>query len=310
MKFLLVGGGGYVGATLAQQLEDRGHEVLVARRHPQAIRGLTQEMQWDATTEWPHNTPLVDALVHLASFNGDAKDSPTSAVLNNSTMISNVLNLCERIPGCGVLYVSSIQVFGHLNGLVSNDTRVQPATEYAKGHWAAEQSVREFAETIARPAMIMRLAHVVGGGARQSAIRWSPVPADFCRQAVVDRAIRLRTSGQQFRDFMSISASTSRLADVLESIEKWDCSTHIIASGRGMSVVQLAEMVAEICETEFGYLPEISKDVTGSDVPEGEPLQFVRDSWNSIELCGPESERALRDSIAELLHAAAKKWRG
>lgn len=310
MRFLLVGGGGYVGATLAQQLEERGHEVLVARRHPQVTGGLTQEIHWDATTEWPHSTPLVDALVHLASFNGDAEDPPTSTVMNNSVIVSNVLNLCERISGCGVLYVSSIQVFGHLNGLVGNDTRVRPTTEYAKGHWAAEQSVRAFAETIARPAMIMRLAHVVGRGARPSAIRWSPVPADFCRQAVVDRVIRLRTSGQQFRDFISISTASSRLADVLQSLERWDGSTHIIASGRGMSVVQLAEMVAEICETEFGYLPEISKDVTGSDVPEGEPLQFVRDSWNSIDLCGSESERALRDSIAELLHAAAKKWRG
>lgn len=67
MKVLVTGGTGFIGRALCQSLVERGHELVVLTRRPDAQPSLprTTFLSW-ATDEWQHARGGVDGILNLA----------------------------------------------------------------------------------------------------------------------------------------------------------------------------------------------------------------------------------------------------
>lgn len=309
MRYLLVGGNGYLGSELSQQLSSRGHEVTVASRSTPKDLVNRSFVRWDASKEWEGSPPPVDVVVHLATSNGDSSLHSLDDFLANVAVTRNIVKLCSLIPNCALMYVSSIQVFGDWNGEVSQDSPVRPVSEYALCHLIAEQTVMMFARKHGRSSILLRLAHAIGRGANEDAIRWGTVPAEFCRQVVERGEIRLRTSGTQERDFIDISVACARLVKVLESPNFWDGTVHMVASGQGTSIREIAEVVSRVTIRVLGFEPTIQ--LGNESVREGTGSLRIRpEVWNSVVLTGSSGADQIEDSIEGLLLASIERWGG
>jgi nucleoside-diphosphate-sugar epimerase len=206
------------------------------------------------------------------------------------------------------MYVSSIQVFGDWDGEVDRHSPVMPVSDYALSHWIAEQTVMAFARRLRRRTIVLRMAHAIGRGSDDEAIRWGTVPADFCRQAVTTGEIQLQSTGSQQRDFIDISEACGRILRILERLDDWDGSVRLIASGKGVSIRDMAVMVAGVSRRILGREPTVR--LGEFSVREGAGRLEIRpETWNDVVLTGPSRSKQIEDSIESLLQAGLDRWK-
>lgn len=304
MKVLLVGGFGYIGQSLALELISRGHEVtLVGRDSRRAALTNKEFLHWDATKEWIGEPPSAHVIVHLASANSEVSIDSLETYLNNIAVTRNVLRLCEQIPECSLLYVSTFQVFGRWSGLIHYNSPAVPGSDYGFSHWVAEEHVKMFARRNRRRAVVVRLTNVVGAGADPVAIRWDTVPAQFCRQAVETKTIKIRSSGLQQRDFVTVTSVAQQLSVLIEKEADWLGESLLISSGWSCSILRLALLVSEQAQHILGH--GVSVVTNKDDDHSKEDLALtVKSSLPEQSLHGLQmDESQMRCVIDELLMA-------
>lgn len=312
MRILLVGGQGFIGSTLAQELVERDHHVSLAGRSytKSSMCGIQEVICWDASEEWSRSTPMFDAVVHLASSNGKSGVDTLATYTNNIAVTRNVIDLCKRVKDASLMYVSTFQVLGRWSGVIDDQTAALPKTDYAFCHLVAEEHAKLFARVCDRKVLIARPTNIVGVSGNPDAIRWDTVPAEFCRQAIVDQRIVLRSSGLQYRDFLSVQDLAHRLASLLEVYKVWDSRTHLIGSGRSVTVAAVAEMVAGSVKRQFGRYVEVEKQDDDLSIRGfTESLSLVFSKFQGIDLVNAETE-SLERVVDELVLRAAEAFDG
>jgi UDP-glucose 4-epimerase len=307
MRVLLVGGIGYIGSSVAAELYSRGHDLLLAGRKSQSKKNQWGEtVVWDAAREWEGPVPKVDAVVHLASANGDQTLDSLDTYVNNLAVTRNILELCGRIDGAAVLYVSTLQVFGRWSGIISAESSVRPTSEYGFSHWVAEEHVKMFARTRSRQSLILRLSNVVGVGADPDTVRWGTVPADFCLQAVRNRVISIRSNGNAQRDFVTVTRTAERICELVESARFWDGRVVLVASGTSSTIREIANTVSEVAEGIIGVPVQIEPALGNGSQEIESQLQVVCGSHHRVESAESVGSE-IRSAIVDLMNLAVRK---
>jgi len=299
MRVLVVGGAGFIGSALVAELRRRGVSVVIASRRVRSATAREESLTWDVNEQWLGPVPKIDAMVHLAGPNGDEVSEDDEGLSTAKTR--NVIELCRKIPDCGLLYFSTFQVFGRWSGEVTDGTLPSPRNAYAQSHLRNELLAYEFGRSQHRPVMMIRPTNIFGVSPNQRAIRWHRVPADFCRQAIADRRITIKGSPNDFRDFLPVSVLAKRAADLLGSKERWDRSARIIGSGTSISLLSMAHRVA--IEARRLFNAEVSVHAEQSGASTGSELRIIGQSWQGCQLTS-NSDVDLDGSIRELLRAA------
>lgn len=312
MRVLIVGGQGFIGSTLANELRYRGHSVSIAGRNPtkDSVTGAQGAIHWDATEEWALPVPEFDSVVHLASANGSGSLNSLETFKNNMAVTRNVIELCKKMHASSLMYVSTFQVLGRWSGVINNQTLAQPSTDYGFCHFVAEEQARMFARNHGRGLLVIRPSNVIGVSANPGVVRWDMVPAEFCRQAVVDGRILLQSSGRQHRDFLSVQDAAERLASLIEVHYVWDSSTQLLGSGTSVEVLAAAEMVADSAARFIGKQVKIERrhDKSASD-SSSLKLNLMPSSFQGVSLVAP-AKRSLASVIDGLVLSAKEIFGG
>jgi UDP-glucose 4-epimerase len=139
-------------------------------------------------------------------------------------------------------------VYGTFNGRISEKTQVNPLSDYAIAHYAAEQIVKRFSVSSHLKSLLLRPNAVFGIPVSMEAFdRWFLIPYAFPLEAVYNERITLRTSGEQRRNFLSVDDLSLYVEKFLESEGSDDSLTIINPIGpETLSVYQFALRCAEI----------------------------------------------------------------
>lgn len=312
MRVLIVGGQGFIGSTLASELASKGHFVSIAGRNPteNLDLGIAEVIHWDATKEWSISTPRFDVVVHLASSNGAENLNSLDTYTNNLAVTRNVIDLCSRVRNASLLYVSTFQVLGRWSGVINDQTPAQPTTEYGFCHLVAEEHAKMFARNYARKLFIARPTNIVGVSANANAIRWDTVPAEFCRQAIVDRRIRIQSTGMQHRDFLSVQDAARRLASLLSVRDFWDSNPRLVGSGTSVAVMSVAEMVTDSLKRLFGRQIDVQRrhgeqGIIGT----ASELNLAYSTFRKVDLVAAATSK-LQHTVDELVLRAEEVFNG
>ena len=149
-RILITGINGFIGRRVATTLLEQGHALIGLDRSDSCFNTEIPYVKADITD---HNGMAavfedrgITAVVHLAALvHNNNKDHSAAAFLRiNYEASRNLFQLCAQNGVKAVLFASTIEVYGeHDEQVLDENTPCNPASDYGRSKYLAEQALRE-----------------------------------------------------------------------------------------------------------------------------------------------------------------------
>jgi nucleoside-diphosphate-sugar epimerase len=211
-RVLVVGGAGYVGGAVTDQLQEQGHDVRVYdnllyeesyRKPVNLVYGdvrdhdlLKQHLDW------------ADVVIWLAAIVGDgacALNPELTVAINENS----VRWLCERYNG-RIIFTSSCSVYGANDEVLNEESEVRPLSLYAGTKVNAERHV------LSKNAIIFRLGTLFGVGDNFARIRMDLVVNYLTARAYSSGKITI-FGGDQYRPLLHVQDVATAIVKNLDT---------------------------------------------------------------------------------------------
>lgn len=226
----------------------------------------------------------VDYIVHGASMTGskDFVDYPVETIKTAIVGTENVLELAKEKSVDGMVYLSSLEVYGVVDFSVEKVPedmfgKIDPMSvrsSYSEGKRMVECLCSSYAHEYDIPIKVVRLCQTFGAGVSYSDNR---VFAQFARSIIEGKDIVLKTDGSTERNYCYISDAITGILTVLlkgQSGEAYNVANKdTLITIRGMAEMLInkypesgTELVFDIAEdiTKLGYNPKVKMNLDTS----------------------------------------------
>jgi UDP-glucose 4-epimerase len=173
MKVLVTGGAGYIGSTIASALEDSGHTPILldslTRGHAEFVRGRAfyqGDIADKALLEKVfQDHPEIQACVHCAALIL-VPESVAQPYLYYTENVAKSLELFKNLNALGcnrVVFSSSASIYEISDGSqVTEDSRVNAKSPYARTKQIMEMVLEDFSEAYGLNAIVLRYFNPIG----------------------------------------------------------------------------------------------------------------------------------------------------
>ena len=241
-KVLVVGGAGYVGGWLVDQLMETGYQVRVIDKllYDDSYLKKVDFINLDITDSPKLNEHLdwADAVIWLAALVGDpacALNPGLTYKINVESIKSIISKLNKRF-----IFLSTCSVYGAQDGVLDENSLLNPLSIYAESKIEAENLILENLENY----VIFRLGTLFGVSDRFSRLR-----ADLVVNVLTIRAfsnsIMEVFGGQQYRPLLHVRDVTTGILAALGSEYIGVYNLH----AENLTVLDIAEKVQKIIPT-------------------------------------------------------------
>ena len=245
MKILVVGGAGYVGGgivdTLSKKNEITVYDSLI---YESAYRKDVNFIYGDIRDYKKINSILnnFDAVVWLAALVGDGACS-INPTLTHEINSETVKNLVKNFNG-KIIFLSTCSVYGAQEGVLDENSEVNPLSEYASSKLTAEKYLEE------SDAIIFRLGTLFGISDQFSRIRLDLVVNILTTKALVDKKMSV-FGGDQWRPLLHVKDVANAIEHNISSDTKGIFNLHY----KNFKIIEIAEKIKE-------KIPDVSIETT------------------------------------------------
>ena len=273
-RMLITGGFGYIGGRLAQELAVQPDvETLLGTRTAQAPPDWLHNASvaitcWDDLQSLRKACAGADTVLHLAAMNEiDSERDPVGALEINGVATARLLEAAKAENVKRFVYFSTAHVYSSpLVGCIDETTCSRPRHPYSTSHRAAEDLVLTVHDKGLLTGVVMRVSNSFGAPAHIGVNRWTLLVNDLCKQAVNTGKLRLRSSGLQKRDFITLTDVCRAAAHLLGlSREKLNDGIFNVGGAWNPTVLEMATLVKKRCKLVLGFSPEIMRPDPQSD---------------------------------------------
>ncbi len=287
---VITGSSGTVGTALADALLERGHDVTGVDTRPnrwlEAVDERTTVLdlaEEDALAELPSSA---DFVVHLAANARVHKlvQNPALAKENFDTTF-NMLEYA-RETGANLIFSSSREVYGNNEQVIYDETDTyvdECESPYTASKIGGEALVKSYNNCYDIETSIVRFSNVYGK--YDASDRVIPL---FIAQATRGQDLTVYGEGKVL-DFTYIDDCVDGILRVFGQFNKSGGTTFNIASGRGTSLVELAETIVDRVDSDVRVTVEPNRT--------GEVGRYVADISKARKILGYEPEDTLLEGI-------------
>lgn len=270
---LVTGSTGLIGKLIVKALSAKGgiHVMAMARNREKAEACFTGYS--DVTLlicdicSMPEIEADIDYIIHCASIT-DSKmfvQQPVDTFLTAVMGTDNILRLAARKNCSGVVYTSSMEVYGTPQTDEKIDERHSTNLDcmnvrscYPESKRACENLCCAYASQYGIRVMTARLTQTFGAGVDYQDGR---VFAEFARCAVENRNIVLHTKGETKRSYLYTSDAVRAILAILADGQS--CHAYNVANeATYCSIYEMAELVAKHCGGDEIKVECIPEDIT------------------------------------------------
>jgi UDP-glucose 4-epimerase len=268
-KILITGASGYLGGRIFQTIEKSGkHNCLLASRNLETL--LDKIFQEKELRIFNISEPKTfsNALRGIdASMNHqECEKNPHEARIVNVDMVELLIHEAIQQRVKQFIYLSTFHVYGpNQNGIITEETKTNPQSIYAKTHLEAEKLVLNNKEINGK---VIRLSNALGAPLRKDIAAWSLVANDLCKQAIFQKKMILNSTGHQKRDFIAANCVGDAIEVLLSSP---DSNIYNLGSESTKSILEIAYMIQHSCEKLFGFKTIIETKNDPTVTPESFP---------------------------------------
>lgn len=268
MRFLIVGGNGFMGTHLTDRLLEGGHSVRIYSRGSNRFRATPPGAEY-VEGELGNYGLLREAVegsevvYHLANTTlpKTSNDDPVYDVRSNLVDTLQLLEACVQAGVRKVIFASSGGiVYGSPQKIpIPEDHPTDPITSYGIVKLAVEKYLGLFYHLYALDYAALRISNPYGPyqdpAGQQGAV------GVFLRRVHTGWPVTIWGDGSVVRDYLYVSD----LVKALEMTAKVETQSKVlnIGSGRGVSLNELVALMSEVTgeEPEVEYLPGRALDV-------------------------------------------------
>jgi nucleoside-diphosphate-sugar epimerase len=259
MRILVTGGAGYIGSILSRILLEKGHDVTILDRLYFGIDPIEEIADRIALIKddirWfdPEILKGMDAVLDLASLSNDPSGEldPQKTLEINYKGRVRVANLSKKSGVSRYVLASSCSVYGFQDGILTEESNLNPLTTYAKASANAEKEVlpladKGFSVTVLRQATVYGFSHRM-----RFDLAINGMVLGFYRNG----QIPIMRDGQQWRPFVHVKDTSNAFAKILES----DMGLvngqvfNVGSNDQNVQIFGLAQLVAESIDLPFKY---------------------------------------------------------
>lgn len=228
----VIGGSGFLGSHVADQLSAAGHEVVIYDRRVSPWLAPGQRMvagdvlDLDALVRVTTDTDYVYNFAGLADLN-DALDKPLQTVQVNVLGAVNVLEACRRNSVKRFIYASTVYVYSREGGF------------YRCSKQAAEHYVEEYQRAYGLEFTILRYGSLYGPRADGSNGLYRLI-----REALVSGRISYAGDPEAIREYIHVEDAARASVEALGA--EFRNESVVLTGHQAMRVLDLLKMLAEI----------------------------------------------------------------
>ena len=262
MRIFVTGGGGYIGTTLVPYLLDRGHQVTVLDRfyfgkdilESQVKSQENLQLIQDDTRYFDGRGLIgIDAVVDMAALSNDPAGEldPWKTFDINYLGRSRVARLAKEANVKRYLLISSCSIYGFQDGILTEESKTNPLTTYAKANMLAENDNlplgdSEFTSTTVRFATIYGLS---------GRMRFDIAINGMVLGAFKNGKIPIMRDGTQWRPFLHVKDAARAVLAILEC-EAGKVNHQLFNVGSNLQNYQIKDL-AEIVARSMTKRPSI-----------------------------------------------------
>jgi UDP-glucose 4-epimerase len=209
-------------------------------------------------------------ILHLAATDEIVSAvNPEEALLVNGLGTLKLLGAAERAGVERFIYFSTAHIYGSpLAGTITEKNLPRPVHPYAITHRVAEDFVLAAHDKKVLQGIVLRLSNGFGAPINTHFSRWTLVINDLCRQAVTSGKLVLRTSGLQWRDFITLTDVARAILHFLNlPIEQCNDGLFNLGGECSLRIIDIATLIAARAKEVFGLALPIHRP----DPQPGEP---------------------------------------
>ena len=254
MKYVVVGGAGFIGSNIVDKLVEQNHEVVIIDN---LSTGKMENVNPKASIEYLDisNTKECPSMVEIMSgadsvFLLAAKarvqpsiENPVEYEMNNTIGTLNVLKCASDAGVRRVVYSASSSAYGNTDKLPSVESDpVNPLSPYGAQKYYGEVMCKMFSEVYGLETVSLRYFNIYGerqnvGGA------YAMVIGIFVDQLLRGEPMTIRGDGEQRRDFTYVGdvVNANILASQSENVGNGEVIN--IGNGDNRSINDIADMI-------------------------------------------------------------------
>ena len=254
MKYVVVGGAGFIGSNIVDKLVEQNHEVVIIDN---LSTGKMENVNPRASVEYIDicNENECSAMVEIMSgadalFLLAAKarvqpsiENPVEYEINNTIGTLNVLKCASDAGVRRVVYSASSSAYGNTEKLPSKESDpINPLSPYGAQKYYGEVMCKMFSEVYGLETVSLRYFNIYGerqnvGGA------YAMVIGIFVDQLLNGKPMTIRGDGEQRRDFTYVGDVVN--ANILASQSEKVGNGEVINIGNGdnRSINDIADMI-------------------------------------------------------------------
>lgn len=311
MKFLVVGGAGYIGSHMVKQLLTAGHELVVADNfstgHRSALLGGTL-VELDIADAQALDTLFAhhrfDAVFHFASFIqvGESVTEPAKYYQNNCSATLTLLQAMVRAGIKHFIFSSTAAVYGDPVYVPIDEAHPKAAINpYGRSKWMVEQMLEDFDRAYGLKSVCLRYFNAAGADPEgQLGERHEPEThlLPLILQAASGRRESITVYGRDYdtpdgtciRDYVHVTDLVAAHALAVNYLLEGGASTAFnLGNGQGFSVQQVIDTARQVT----------GQDICVTDAPRraGDPPRLVADPRRANALLGWEPQFASLEQI-------------
>ncbi|MGD9131093.1 MAG: SDR family oxidoreductase [Candidatus Bathyarchaeota archaeon] len=259
MNVLVTGGAGYIGSVLSRILLEKGYNVTCLDRlffGTDSIKDIANKITLvkdDIRFFNPEILKDVDAVFDLAALSNDPSGElePQKTLDINYKGRVRVASLAKKYGIKKYVLASTCSVYGFQEGIITEESGLNPLTTYAKANMMAEKDVLPLADKTFS-ATVLRQATVYGFSYR---MRFDLAINGMTLGYYRNGKIPIMRDGKQWRPFVNIKDTSKAFIKVLEA-EPEVVNGQIFNVGcneQNIQIFDLAKLVAEACNLPFNY---------------------------------------------------------
>lgn len=173
MKFLITGGAGYIGSTVASALEDNGHTPIILDSLVTGRKEFTRGRIFyqadiadrQALNAIFHDHPEIDAVLHCAALIvvPDSVQNPYHYYRENVGKSIELFHNLNQVGCKKIVFSSSASIYDHVPGFMVNEqSPLNASSPYARTKFMMEMVLKDFCDAYSMHGIALRYFNPIG----------------------------------------------------------------------------------------------------------------------------------------------------